>query len=86
MAAGAFFESKGVFPVMTCAAGPAFFHLCHGNVLLFFQIKDGIVTGPAIIVQPFPAYMFGMAEYHFACVFSKIDCISHRNRRHGTLN
>jgi hypothetical protein len=65
----AILDVKRFFPVVTKAAGFPLFHVCHGVICLFLDVKDGIVASLAIIVvDAFLADMKIMIEFYLAVI------------------
>ena len=85
MAAGAFREGEGFFPVVAGTARFTFFHVGHSVMLFLFQVKQPVVTGPAIIGHAFVEYMDGVSEYYFAGIFGVIDRIPYGDSKGCTL-
>lgn len=62
----AFQGSKGLFPVMTGAAGFAFYHGRHGVPFFDPEVENGVMAGFAIILDALLFKMFIMIKDNFA--------------------
>ena len=64
----AILDIKRLFSIVTKAAGFPLSHVRHGVAGLFFDVKDGIVAGFAIIADAFPVDMKIVIEFYLAVI------------------